>query len=140
MTTAETPATEPRPKKLRRPSNPLATPSQAMVDARPKTQQHAQRPYLLESSVVEDDLKRQRAAALSEIEAIEAEILSITERANNDIVSIQQRADAEVSARKVRAEDLEKIVAMADRALSPAAAPNRGLADQPAAAPEDSQP
>lgn len=75
------------------------------------------RPYTLESSNLAADLQRQRDAALSEIEAIDASCLDIAARANRDKQEIQARADVEIAGRRQRADDLGKIVAMANRAL-----------------------
>ena len=84
-------------------SQPKPTPSQA--------------PYLLDSGVFIEELKRQSSNASSEIEAIMAEILDIETRANNDIASIAARRDSEKAAREARRMDLAKIVEMTARAM-----------------------
>ena len=84
-------------------SQPKPTPSQA--------------PYLLDSGVFIEELKRQSSNASSEIEAILAELLDIETRANNDIQQIRARADSEKAAREARRMDLTKIVEMAARAM-----------------------
>ncbi len=117
MTPDQTAAT-PKPERRKKPDAPIQT-AKAVTTTPNRPKPPEQRPYLLDSSVVEDDLRRKRDNALSEIEAIDADCLGIETRANNDINSIQARRDTEVSARRHRAEDLRKIVAMADRALTP---------------------
>lgn len=76
-----------------------------------------QRPYLLESALVEQELQRQRNAALGEIDAVEADMLAIETRANDEIQAIQARTDTELAARRARKDDLRKIVDMTGRAL-----------------------
>lgn len=78
---------------------------------------HGQRPYTLESANLEADLARQRDAALSELEAIDAAIEDINRRMARDIDAIRQRADAEITGRSQRADDLHRILAMTARAL-----------------------
>lgn len=101
-------------------NKPAKTASTAVV-AKSAPTEPGQRPYTLESANLEADLTRQRAAANSELEAIEASILDITARANSDVQAIQARADAEIKGRNDRAADLHRIIAMADRALNPPA-------------------
>ena len=84
-------------------SQPKPTPSQA--------------PYLLDSGIFLEEIKRQSSNASSEIEAIMAELLDIETRANNDIASIAARRDSEIAAREARKSDLELIVKMAERAV-----------------------
>lgn len=90
----------------------------------PKTPKIDNRPYTLESSNLESELNRQRLAALSEIESIESSILAIEQTANRDKELIQAKADNEIAARRFRADDLQKIVAMVDKATAPAVQPN----------------
>ncbi len=138
MTSPKTPATDPNDKSLQaladimtegtaRKLDPLPERQQSKTAAKPTAPDRQasadQRPYTLESANLEQELDRQRRAALSEIEAVEAEVLSIETRANSDISSIRARADAEIQGRRHRAEDLNKIVAMADRALTPPPSP-----------------
>ena len=80
----------------------------------------SQAPYLLDSGVFIEELKRQSYNASSEIEAIMAEILDIETRANNDIQQIRARADSEKAAREARRMDLTKIVEMTARAMGEA--------------------
>ena len=80
----------------------------------------SQAPYLLDSGVFIEELKRQSSNASSEIEAIMAEILDIETRANNDIASIAARRDSEKAAREARRMDLTKIVEMTARAMGEA--------------------
>lgn len=116
MTTDQT-ATTPKPKRQKKPDAPAQTATAvATTRKRPTTDQ---RPYTLESANLEQELDRQRRAALSEIEAVEADVLSIETRANSDISAIRSRADTEIAGRRHRIEDLNRIVAMADRALTP---------------------
>ena len=78
----------------------------------------AQRPYVLESSIIEDDLRRAASNASAEIDAIDADLLAIQERANNDINAIVARRDAEITSRNHRRNDLSRIVAIATRGLT----------------------
>lgn len=75
------------------------------------------RPYILESAAFEAEMHRQRDAATSEIEAIDAAITDINTRAERDIAAIQQRAASEIAGRNQRVDDLHKILAMTARAL-----------------------
>lgn len=83
----------------------------------PATPPDDRQPYTLESGNLISEIDRQRLAALSELEALDAAMLDIETRANRDIEAIQQRADVEISARRSRAADLNKIVDIANRAL-----------------------
>jgi len=80
----------------------------------------SQAPYLLDSGIFMEELKRQSSNASSEIEAILAEILDIETRANNDIASIAARRDSEKAAREARRADLTKIVEMTAQAMGEA--------------------
>lgn len=96
-----------------------------------------QRPYVLESALVEQTLRRQRDAAQSEIEAVEADMLAIETQANNEIADIQARTDTELAARRARKDDLRRIVDMTGRALDldPPPATNADVQDALSAAP-----
>lgn len=96
-----------------------------------------QRPYVLESALVEQTLRRQRDAAQSEIEAVEADMLAIETQANNEIADIQARTDTELAARRARKDDLRKIVDMTGRALEldPPPVTNDDVQDALSAAP-----
>lgn len=83
----------------------------------PATPPDDRQPYTLESGNLISEIDRQRLAALSELEALDAAVLDIETRANQDISTIRQRADVEISARKSRAADLNKLVDIANRAL-----------------------
>lgn len=74
-------------------------------------------PYTLESANLIDEVNRQRLAALSELEAIDAAVLDIETRANQDMATIRARADVEIGARRTRAADLNKLIDIANRAL-----------------------
>ena len=83
----------------------------------PAAKQPAQRPYLLESTVVRAAIAQNYDAALAEIEAVEADMLAVATTANNDIALIRERADAEIAARTSRRDDLRSILAMCGAAL-----------------------
>lgn len=83
----------------------------------PATTPDDRQPYTLESANLTSEIDRQRLAALSELDAIDAAMLDIETRANQDIATIRGRADVEINARKSRADDLNKLVAIANRAL-----------------------
>jgi len=86
-------------------------------------EQFGERPYILESANLEAEMHRQRMAAASEIEAINAAIADINDRAERDIDAIRQRAAAEITGRNNRVDDLHKILTITSRALDlPAAA------------------
>ncbi|HEU5019647.1 MAG TPA: hypothetical protein VFT69_16940 [Pseudolabrys sp.] len=91
--------------------------SRKAAETRRRNKLTEQRPYLLESSIIRADMERHNVAALAEIEAVEADMLSIETRANNDIAAIRERADAEIAARKIRCADLQSILDMTNRAL-----------------------
>ena len=76
-----------------------------------------ERPYILESANLEAEMHRQRDAATSEIDAINAAITDINDRAERDIETIRQRAAAEIAGRNNRVDDLHKVLAMTARAL-----------------------
>ena len=108
------------------PTKPAAkTPAKRKSAPKP-TVQKPERPYILDSAVVRDEIERQRQNALSEIDAIQADKLSITQRAERDIASIRERAEAEIRARDDRERDLQKIIDMTGRALGEDEAPIRG--------------
>jgi len=81
----------------------------------PKT---ANRPYLLESSVVRDRYAADHSHATAEMDKIDGEILLIATTANNDIAQIRARADAETQARQARRADLEAIAQATAAALA----------------------
>ncbi len=74
-------------------------------------------PYVLQSAVVLSELDRQMRDAQSEIEVVEADILSITERANRDIAAINERKEQEITGRMERKADLELTVKIAKAGL-----------------------
>ena len=92
----------------------------------------ANRPYLLESSVVRDRYAADHAHATAEMDKIDGEILLIETTANNDCNQIRARADAETQARLARRHDLEAIAKAAYAALDAFDAP-------PAATPDNAQ-
>lgn len=84
----------------------------------PATPPDDRQPYTLKSGNLISEIDRQRLAALSELEALDAAVLDIETRANQDIATIRSRADVEISARRSRADDLNKLVDIANRALN----------------------
>lgn len=93
------------------------TTRKAVETTSPATAPDDRQPYTLESGNLISEIDRQRLAALSELEALDAAVLDIETRANQDIATIRGRADVEISARKSRAADLNKLVDIANRAL-----------------------
>lgn len=93
------------------------------------TTELGERPYTLESAHFTAEMHRQRDAAASEIEAIDAAITDINNRTERDIEAIRQRAAAEIQGRTMRVDDLHKILAMTARALD---LPNVAIIEGPA--------
>lgn len=99
--------------------------------AAPATPTDDRQPYTLESGNLISEIDRQRLAALSELEALDAAVLDIETRANRDIEAIRQRADVEINARRGRAADLDKLIEIANRALTLPKAPVIAEGDTP---------
>lgn len=93
-----------------KPAKKPTPPTKVRVENPPAAEIAPGRPYLLESQNLEAEIRRSAKAARSEIEAIDADILSIETRANMDIESIRARADTEVAARISRRNDLTRIL------------------------------
>jgi peptidoglycan hydrolase CwlO-like protein len=95
-------------------------PTEKATDGRPATPQPkstSRQPYVLQSSILISDLDQHKRNAETEIEAIDADILSITERANRDIAAINERKEQEITGRMERKADLELTVAIASAGL-----------------------
>ena len=94
-----------------------ATDGVSAVPATPQPKSASRQPYVLQSSILISDLDQHKRNAETEIEAIDADILSITERANRDIAAINERKEQEITGRMERKADLELTVAIASAGL-----------------------